>query len=435
MGRADPVRLSVFAVVIVAKSAGAGTIRLPAPPPLPTIPQRVFNVERFGANPDGRIPATNAIQKAIHTATHDGGGVIYFPRGTFLCGPIRPGSHMALRLARGAVLKMLPYRQYPFAGGHYPDFIRASHLHDIAITGSGTITGQGAPWWKRYRRRPDGHVPHLPHRPQMIAMNDVTRLLIQGVHLQNPPNTHIQIQNACRNVTIRDITIHTPRHSPNTDGIDVSGHNIFITRCRISDGDDCIAIGGGGRQPQTYFESQNIVITHCRFGYGHGLSIGSFTSGGIRDLTVLDCTFDGTTAGIRLKSNVGRGGLVENLLYENIRMRHVRWPIFISSYYPHRPKNAWLLPATHLDRMTPIWRNIRIIHLIVTGSPVAGAICGLPGMPVDHVLLRNVMISADRGMTIYDARGIRFFDSEIKVRRGPAIISHAASVSGIRTAP
>jgi polygalacturonase len=412
---------------LVAQARGTA---LPPPPPLPFVPQHRFNVERYGARPNGHTPATIAIQKAVHACEVAGGGIVVFPRGVFLSGPIRLGNHVELNLASGATLKMLPYGQYPLVDGRYPDFIRASHRHDIAITGRGTIDGQGAPWWTQYRRRSNGTVPHLPHRPQMIALNSVTRVLIEGVRLENPANTHISLQNACRDVTIKHIIIHTAHHSPNTDGIDVSGHNILISQCRISDGDDCIAIGGSGNQPQTMFESQNIVVTHCQFGYGHGMSIGSFTSGGIRNVMVVDCVFNRTTAGIRLKSNPGRGGLVENLLYKNIKMRSTRWPIFISSYYPHRPKEAWRLAPAPVGRMTPIWRNIRIINLTSTGSPIAGDICGLPGMPVKNVLLQNVHITAQRGMLIYDARGVYLKDCTIQTSFGPPLQIHAAQVTG-----
>lgn len=400
-------------------------------PPLPRIPGRVLNITRYGAVANAAIPATAAIQKAINICTRAGGGTVLIPSGTFLCGPIRLADHVDLRLARGALLKMLPYGKYPFIGGKYPDFIRASNLHDVAITGHGTINGQGSRWWAMYRRRPNGTVPRLPHRPQMLSMNNITRLVISGIRLQDPANTHISIQNACKDVTIEHIVIHTPHNSPNTDGIDLSGHHILITHCRISDGDDCIAIGGSGHRSQTYFESQNIVISHCAFGYGHGMSIGSFTSGGIRNLLVKDCTFDHTTAGIRLKSNSGRAGLVENLTYENISMRNVRWPIFICSYYPHAPKRSWLAAPQSVNRYTPIWRNIRVINLTSVGSPVAGRIMGMPGAPVEDVLLRNVHITAKTGMLIADARNIEFQNSTITVSRGQAITSHSSRIRGI----
>ncbi len=421
--------LGLLALPMTAAMAGVA-----APPALPTIPHRVFNITRFGATADSIAPATAAIQKAIIACGDAGGGTVLIPRGTFLCGPIRLANHVDLRLVKGAQLKMLPYGKYPFIHGKYPDFIRASNLHDIAITGHGTINGQGAVWWAMYRRRPNGTVPKLPHRPQMLSMNNITRLLIQGVRLQDPSNTHISIQNACKDVTIEHIIIHTPHNSPNTDGIDLSGHNIVITHCRISDGDDCIAIGGSGHRSRNYFESRNIVITHCAFGYGHGMSIGSFTSGGIRNLLVENCTFNHTTAGIRLKSNLGRAGIVENLTYKNITMRDVRWPIFISSYYPHAPKSSWLQLPQPIGRYTPIWRNIRIINLTSVQSPVAGHIIGMPGAPVTNVLLRNVHIKAKTGMIIADAQGIRFQNSSIIASRGPAVMVHHARITGISTA-
>ncbi len=424
-----------FCLALLTLPLASVTAAIPVPAPaLPVIPHRVFNITRYGASADSTLPATAAIEKAISACDHAGGGTVLIPRGTFLCGPIRLANHVDLRLAKGALLKMLPYGKYPFIHGRYPDFIRASNMHDIAITGHGTINGQGAPWWALYRRRPNGTVPKLPHRPQMLSMNNITRLLIQGVRLQDPSNTHISIQNACKDVTIEHIIIHTPHNSPNTDGIDLSGHDVLITHCRISDGDDCIAIGGSGHRSQSHFESQNIVITHCAFGYGHGMSIGSFTSGGIRNLLVENCTFNHTTAGIRLKSNLGRAGIVENLTYENITMRNVRWPIFISSYYPHAPKNSWLQSPKPIGRYTPIWRNIRIINLTSVHSPVAGHIIGMPGAPVANVLLRNVHIKAKTGMIIADARDIRFQNSGITATHGPAVLVHDAQITGISAA-
>ena len=424
-----------FGLALLTLPLAAATSAISAPPPaLPNIPHRVFNITQYGAVANTVAPVTAAIQKAVNACSRGGGGTVLIPHGTFLCGPIRLANDVNLHLARGALLKMLPCGKYPFIHGKYRDFIRASNMHDIAITGHGTINGQGAAWWALYRRRPNGTAPKLPHRPQMLSMNNITRLLIQGVRLQDPSNTHISIQNACKDVTIEHITIHTPHNSPNTDGIDLSGHDVLITHCRISDGDDCIAIGGSGHRSQNYFESQDIVITHCVFGYGHGMSIGSFTSGGIRNLLVEDCTFNHTTAGIRLKSNLGRAGIVENLTYKNITMRDVRWPIFISSYYPHAPKNSWLQSPKPIGRYTPIWRNIRIINLTSVQSPVAGHIIGMPGAPVTNVLLRNVHIKAKTGMIIADAQGIRFQNSSISASRGPAVMVHHAQITGINTA-
>ncbi|MGC8539094.1 MAG: hypothetical protein ACP5QA_00535 [Phycisphaerae bacterium] len=119
---------------------------------------------------------------------------------------------------------------------------------------------------------------------------------------------------------------------------------------------------------------------------------------------------------------------------KNITMRNVRWPIFISSYYPHAPKKSWLESPKPIGRYTPIWRNIRIINLTSVHSPLAGHIIGMPGAPVTNVLLRNVHIKAKIGMIIADARDIRFQNSGITATHGPAVIVHDAQISGISAA-
>src|SRR5258708_20021542 len=87
--------------------------------------------------------------------------------------------------------------------------------------------------------------------------------------------------------------------SRNTDAWDVSGSNIVIRDCDVSVGDDDFTCGGG---------TSNVLITHCTYGSGHGVSLGSYTNGGVSNITVTDCTFNGTDAGIRIKSDRDRGG-------------------------------------------------------------------------------------------------------------------------------
>src|SRR5258705_12182176 len=79
--------------------------------------------------------------------------------------------------------------------------------------------------------------------------------------------------------------------------------------------------------------ASDITISNCTFGAGHGVSIGSPTQRGVTDLVVSNCTFNGTDNGIRMKSDRGIGGLVENLKYLDITMTNVDKPIIIYSYY------------------------------------------------------------------------------------------------------
>src|SRR5207249_2147996 len=101
----------------------------------------------YGAKGDGVTINTKAVQAAINAASAGGGGTVIVPRGEFLCGPIQLASHINLLVDAGATLRMLPLDQYPGGANAPADFISGSKLQDVAITGGGTIDGQGIPWW------------------------------------------------------------------------------------------------------------------------------------------------------------------------------------------------------------------------------------------------------------------------------------------------
>ncbi len=379
--------------------------------PTPTIPSRVFNIESYGAV-DTSANNTTDIQAAISAAAAAGGGIVEIPAASqdWECGPLTLSSNIDFQVDAGATLQMLAYGTYPLANGatSYANFIEGNNLSNVEISGGGTIDGNGSPWWTAYN---NGTLTVT--RPQMIAINDSDIVLIEGITLQNPPNTHISIQNACNDVTVQNITINTPgTNAPNTDGIDVSGTNMIFRNDSISDGDDNIAIGAatsGGP------ETANITIIDCTFGVGHGLSIGSYTSGGVDNVTVADCTFNGTTSGIRMKSERGRGGLVENISYYNITMTNVEYAIDINSYYsaavPSNPQD----PAQPLN-LTPFWENITISNLVsVTSSSQSnysgsycGIIWGLPKAPVSGVTLSNVQLTARYGFDLDHDTNVAF---------------------------
>ena len=178
----------------------------------------------------------------------------------------------------------------------------------------------------------------------MIRLRDCTRVLVEGVTLTNSPNVHL-ITDDCEDVTIEGVTIKSPADSPNTDGLNPSGWNYHIARCTIDTGDDNIAIKAHPSRRPDRPSCENMLIEHCTFLHGHGMSVGGQTPGGLRGLVVRDCSFDGTEAGIRLKAPRGDGGLVEDCAYEKLTMKHVKVPIYITSYYPSVPKDVEDDPA------------------------------------------------------------------------------------------
>ncbi|MCA1595050.1 MAG: glycoside hydrolase family 28 protein, partial [Chloroflexi bacterium] len=353
--------------------------------------------------------------------------IVEVPTGEFVCGPVRLASRVNLRLEAGAVLKMLPIDRYPGGTINPENFISARGLHDIAISGRGTIDGQGSAWWPLARTQKGAR------RPKMIALGGCSRILIEQVKLMNSPMFHIAIGGHSSDVTVRGVTIRAPAStdpvnpSHNTDACDVSATHVLIQNCDISVGDDDFACSGG---------ASDVQITHCTYGYGHGVSMGSPTAGGISDITVEDCTFTNTEAGIRIKSDRGRGGVVHGLTYRRLRMTNVGFPILIYASYlatdrRYRdlknltPEIATKYPPKPLSDRTPIYRDITFSDITAAAAPGqrAGLIWGLPEAPVSNVLLRSVHITADGPFGIYNARGVRLGNCKIVTPAGENILS------------
>ncbi|HWB54625.1 MAG TPA: glycoside hydrolase family 28 protein, partial [Tepidisphaeraceae bacterium] len=281
----------------------------------PKIPNHVFSIADYGALGDGKTLNTEAITKAIAACKAAGGGEILVPQGKFVSGPLDFCSNLNLHLD-GTLLLDNDIDKFPKRSETaYRDAFIFDKCHDIAITGHGTIDGQGQVWWEKYHKRDGKDVPaskDMPHRPFLVVMKDCQHVLVQDVTLENSPMFHL-VPQGCEDVTIRNITIHSPSKAPNTDGIDPAGKDFTIAGCHIDTGDDCIAVKPSGH---VFTPScQNIQISNCTFLHGHGMSIGGQTPGGLRNMTVENCTFDGTDAGIRMKAHRGAGGLVEDLTY------------------------------------------------------------------------------------------------------------------------
>jgi polygalacturonase len=386
-------------------------------PPLPVIPNQTFIVTSFGAVGDGAFNNATAIQNTINAAAAAGGGIVEVPGGAYLSGPFTLANNINLKIDSGATLKMLPRSNWPGT----TTFISGSNLHDVEISGAGTIDGNAGvgltDWWQ---------TPSLSTaaRPYFISINGCLRVLIQDVTLQNPPKFHLLLKGGDVSLTVRNIIIKTPSdpsipvaEAHNTDGIDLGATNVLIQGCSISTGDDNIQIGSSGAV------CADITITNCQFGNGHGVSPGG--QKGVHDLVMSNCTFNGTEYGIHMKSDRSDGGLVENLKFLDLTMMNVNFPIAIYSYYDliGTPKTKIdINPSTaaadspQASPTTPIWRNITISNVTATavGGNIAGIIWGLPEMPVSNVSLQNVTISApDKTFCIYNAKDIQIIDSNL----------------------
>jgi len=398
----------------------------------PGIPGRELKVTDHGAVPDGKTPATAAIQQTLDAVRDAGGGRVVIPEGRFLSGPIELWSKTELHLAKGAVLVMSDEESdFPAGPKGRPAFITASKAQDIRLSGEGTIAGQGERWWKVFLDEKARGVKDAPRRPQLIAIHRCERVEVEGITTVDPPNTHYSLKD-CKELVIRGIKAIAPDESPNTDALNLSGvRNVLIRDCHISTGDDNIVLLCGAARTKGVPEVENVVIRDCVLGFGHGLSIGSYTSGGVKNVTVENVSFDGTTSGIRMKAWRDRGGVVEGIRYRDITMKNVRYPVSISSYYPKPPAHPSQDQPAKGPSLNPVWRDITIENLAVTDSKNSIILWGLPDEPVRGVTMKNVRMSAQAGALVFHAKDIAFSDVVILPAAGPALRHFDAEIKGL----
>ncbi len=358
----------------------------------------------LGAKADGQTKDTSALQGAIDQCAK-GGGEVHLTAGTYVSAPLTLRSHVRLVVDKGATLLGSPdMDDYPIrtdAPWRRVSLLHADHVEDIAITGAGTIDGNGKVWWDAMMNRQKGSKEN--QRPLLIDLTNSKQILIEGVTIQNSPQYNITAF-WCDGLTVRNVSILNPgRGAPNTDGIDpVSTSHVLIEHDTIDTGDDNVAIKSGlVERGDPNVPSTDIVIRDCTFRAGHGLSIGSETAGGVRNVTVERVTFTGTRQGIRIKSARGRGNDIGNFTYRDIKMDGVETPIEITEYYTGMVKDDQGQPVTE---HTPKFHDITIENVTATGAKRAGVIMGLPESPVKNLVMKNVNIAAAAGMTVANAQ-------------------------------
>lgn len=423
--------------LLLALAEGCGDLRAPAPDD-----KTIFDARTFGAKGDGATLDTAALQRALDACGQAGGGTVRLSAGTYLSRPLvlRGGT---LELDHGATLKATddPKDYLPAdvtwaevvartKRGPFRSFLSGQDLTNVTIRGDGTIDGSGAKWWvpaEEARRVTPGYT--LP-RPNLISLTRCSHVRLSGVTLINSPKLHFG-PSECQDVTVEDVTIKTPAGAANTDGIDPSAcHDVLITRCTIDTGDDDIAIKSGGRAVAGRFASENIVVTDCVFLHGHGMSIGSETSGGVRGVIVKHCRFENTDNGIRIKSRRGKGGLVQDAFYSDITMKNVNPAISIACYYSNGTHDVYPTNdvAEPVSSTTPVFRNICISNLTATAVDHAGLIAGLPESPVSNLVLENVRIKANSGFIVANTSGVQLKNVKVKVKAGPPYILYNAKI-------
>ncbi|TVY11002.1 glycoside hydrolase family 28 protein [Paenibacillus cremeus] len=417
----------------------------------------VYPVEHFGAKGDGKTVCTEAIQTAIEEAAANGGGRVILSSGIYLSGALFLKSHVELEIGEGAMLRAIVSEEaYPsiwtrVAGIEmewHSALLNVMGQSHVKIVGEGIVDGQGEYWWHKYwgtdrlggmRKTYTAQglrwaVDYDCKRPRLLLASDSSHTAISGLTFLRSPfwNVHICYSDQ---VTVSDLRIER-NEGPSTDGIDIdSSTNVVVERCYVDCNDDnfCIKAGRDADGLRVNRPCENIIIRHCEMGRGGGITIGSETSGGVRNVEIHDITAHGTENGFRLKSARTRGGLIENIRVRSMRMTKVRNPFsFLLNWnpsysYAQIPEGYtgdvpehWKTMAEQVEPPSlgiPHFRNIDISDVTVHSLDHADA-SGLRG----HALPSKAFeVEAYPEQPI---EGIRFSNIEMTVEQA-GFISHA----------
>ena len=129
---------------------------------------------------------------------------------------------------------------------------------------------------------------------------------------------------------------------------------------------------------------------------------------------------------MRIKSQRGRGGVVEGIAVNNIVMQDVEEAFSLTMFYSGREGSDELRPV---DEGTPRFRDIRISNITARGSKTAGSILGLKEAPIEAVSFSEVRVQAGKGFVCERAKDVEFHDVQIDTGQGPAL--SARDVDGL----
>lgn len=452
---------------------------------VPHIPSYSGNITDFGAIGDGRTDNSQAFGKAIEACAKAGGGRVIIPPGLWLTGPLQLTSRLELHAEAGAtVLFSRRFEDYPLVSSHFEGkpWIRcrspldAEGQEDIAITGTGVFDGGGDAWrpvkrwkmtgmqWDRLVRsggaveeadgvwwptkaamegavrveelvRKGESTPEhlLPYRdflrPNLLSFRRCSRILLDGPTFQNSAAWNLHPW-ASEHVTIRNVNVRNPWYAQNGDGLDLdSCRYALVEGCTFDVGDDAICLKSGKDEAGRLLgiPSEYITIRHCTVYHGHGgFVIGSEMSGGVRHVMISDCTFMGTDIGLRFKSARGRGGIVEDIRIERIRMTDIAgeaisFNLFYEGVEGSGNPSEISFP---ISAETPIFRNILIKDVDCVGAEMAFLVNGLAEMPLEGVRVQNYKAASRQGVVCHNVKELSLQDVSLFTSEGPLVKLH-----------
>lgn len=292
----------------------------------------------------------------------------------------------------------------------FSSLIHAYGQKNIAITGLGTIDGQGGDPAFATKADPG-------ERPMIILFRDCENIVVSGVRLENSAHW-VQYYTGCRGLRMSDVKVRS-HCNYNNDGIDIESSDVVVTGCIFDCEDDAICLKGSNRKI-----CENVSVTNCLAASNcNAVKLGTGSLYGYRNVTISNITIrhasednfrhwstkiKGVTAPITVISGIAvemvDGGIAENINISNISMRDVQTPIFIrmgSRSEPHYPDGNYM-------------KGIMISGVTaVCESMMASSITGVPGLYPENIYHTDIDITAPGGGTA-DMADIKVPEAEKK---------------------
>lgn len=407
-----------------------------------------YDVRSFGANGNGTVINTVAIQRAIDAANQDGGGRIVFPApGTYLTGTIFLKDNVTLDIPAGATLLGSQHQSdYSKNVNRFPYItedmdrvlIYAGKATNIGLTGRGTISGNN---------RNGGMEPLLnppagerPQRAMLVCFDECTRVQVDQITATESFGWAYHFVR-CKDVRIDDLSI--PNHRQ--DGIDVeSCEDVTISNCNIKAGDDAIVMLANRGIP-----CRNVTITNCvlvsKWG---GIRLGPLSHGDINNIAVSNCVIRDCQGG-GIKIGMFEGGEIRDCIFSNITMHNVVAPIVVMLVGNYEQTDNPQHPRMPLGKIS----RLSFSHISGTAAgelvkePDAQSVIFLHGHPqqsLEGISLSHINLKMAGGGTAEEAadRSMVDADSNLITDRGvwpehrpwgvsPAGALHARHVDGL----
>lgn len=418
-----------------------------------TMADTLYFVNNYGSVGDSITLNTESIQKTIDACAAHGGGTVTFQPGVYLTGSIFVKEGVNLNIPEGVELrgstsiedyKIIDTRVIGIEMKWPAALINVNSQKNVCIGGKGLINAQGRTYWDRYLKIRDRYQPrglrwavdYDVKRPHTIQVYNSENVIVEDVTIKNTAfwSVHIVYSN---HITIDGVMVKNvfEKRGPGTDGIDIdSSQWILVQNCDVDTYDDNYGLKAGRdadglrvNKPTEY-----VVIKNCIARSGYALcGIGSETSGGIRHILVTDMYGIGTVNGLSIKSALTRGGVVEDIHLENIKMDSIR--TFVEMYTDYNPNFSYpkLPEGTLTDTIPDYWKtllqkvepkakgipkikDITINHVTVTDARRAVDVTGTPEAQPENIILKNWNIQTENAGQLIFTKNWHFENVNIK---------------------